>query len=183
MPPTSSVEQVLEDKPDGVLIGNGPGDPVAVHYAVALLAGLIGRVPIFGICLGHQILAIALGAKSFKLKFGHRGANQPVRNLTTGRVEITSQNHGFAISTKSLGVVGAAPTHVNLNDQTLEGFVHQELPILAVQYHPEAGPGPHDATYLFDCFATMMSTGHAPTGEEMADAQTLMLRRRRGASG
>ena len=183
MPPTSSVEQVLEDKPDGVLIGNGPGDPASVHYAVALLGGLIGRVPIFGICLGHQLLAIALGAESFKLKFGHRGANQPVRNLTTGRVEITSQNHGFAISTKSLGVVGAVPTHVNLNDQTLEGFVHQEMPILAVQYHPEAGPGPHDATYLFDCFATMMSTGRAPTGEEMANAQSLMLRRRRGASG
>lgn len=171
VPPTSSVEEVLADQPEGVFISNGPGDPAAVCYAIDLLKGLIGKVPIFGICLGHQLLALALGATSFKLKFGHRGANQPVQNLTTGRVEITSQNHGFAIDMDSLKKIGATPTHINLNDQTLEGFVHQEMPILAVQYHPEANPGPHDATYLFDCFDTMMSTGKSPTGEDMAHAQ------------
>jgi len=178
VPPTLTAEEVLMDKPDGVLISNGPGDPAAVHYAIDLLKGIMGKVPIFGICLGHQLLGLALGAQTFKLKFGHRGANQPVRNLTTGRVEITSQNHGFAVSTDSLESVGGVPTHMNLNDKTLEGFVHKDWPILAVQYHPEASPGPHDATYLFDCFATMMSKGRAPTGEDMAAAQAALQNRR-----
>lgn len=162
MPPTVSAAEIFDQRPDGVFVSNGPGDPAAVYYAINLLKGLCGRVPIFGICLGHQLLAHALGAETFKLKFGHRGANQPVRNLLTGRVEITSQNHGFAVETKSLERAGGVPTHINLNDQTLEGFVHKEWPILAIQYHPEASPGPHDATYLFDYFSKMMATRFPP---------------------
>jgi carbamoyl-phosphate synthase small subunit len=177
VPPTFSADRILELEPDGIFVSNGPGDPAAVGYAVELLRGLIGKLPIFGICLGHQLLALALGATSFKLKFGHRGANQPVKNLATGRVEITSQNHGFAIETGSLEAAGGTPTHVNLNDETLEGFIQRDLAILALQYHPEAGPGPHDAAYLFDCFATMMATGRAPTAEQMAEAQAALQKR------
>jgi len=183
VPPTASPDEVLGAAPDGVFVSNGPGDPAAVTYAIDLLRGLLGKVPVFGICLGHQLLALALGATSFKLKFGHRGANQPVLNLTTGRVEITSQNHGFAIDAESLRRAGATLTHTNLNDKTLEGFVHREMPILAVQYHPEASPGPHDATYLFDCFASMMASGQAPSGEDMADAQTALQHRQGGTNG
>ena len=182
VPPTVPVEEVLALKPAGVFVSNGPGDPAAVTYAVDLLRRLVGRVPIFGICLGHQLLGLALGAKSFKLKFGHRGANQPVLNLTTERVEITSQNHGFAIDADSLQKAGGSPTHTNLNDQTLEGFVHRDMPILAVQYHPEASPGPHDAAYLFDCFASMMGCGRAPNGAEMAEAQAALQARQSGVS-
>ncbi len=161
VPPTLSADAILHLRPDGVFVSNGPGDPSAVHATIETLRGLVGRVPIFGICLGHQMLALALGASSFKMKFGHRGANQPVRNEITGRVEITSQNHGFAIDPQSLERSGAIVTHVNLNDQTLEGFSHPDKLLFAVQYHPEASPGPHDATYLFDSFCEMMSTGRS----------------------
>lgn len=179
MPPTVSADEVLAYQPDGIFISNGPGDPAAVTYAIRLLDKLLGKVPTFGICLGHQLLALALGAKSFKMKFGHRGANQPVQNLLTGRVEITSQNHGFAIEIDSLRAAGGEPTHLNLNDQTLEGFLHRDANILAVQYHPEASPGPHDASYLFDCFAMMMDSGTAPTNATMATAQAALQSRQR----
>ncbi len=129
-----------------------PGDPAAVDYAIETVRSLLGKVPIFGICLGHQILALALGAKTYKLKFGHRGANQPVKNTLTGRVEITSQNHGFAVDIDSIPDPAVELTHYNLNDNTLEGLRHPKLACFSVQYHPEASPGPHDANYLFDDF-------------------------------
>jgi carbamoyl-phosphate synthase small subunit len=171
VPATASAEEILATKPDGVFISNGPGDPQAVTYTIATLRNLIGKVPIFGICLGHQLLAWALGAGTYKLKFGHRGANQPVRNETTGKVEITSQNHGFAVDQAAIVKTGAIVTHRNLNDQTVEGFTHSDKALFSVQYHPEASPGPHDATYLFDCFRDMMETGQAPTAEQMHAAQ------------
>ncbi len=171
LPFDATPEQVLEHRPDGLFVSNGPGDPAAVQPTIEHLAALRGRLPIFGICLGHQLLSLALGASTFKLPFGHRGANQPVQNLHTGKVEITSQNHGFAVDRDSLDRTGCEATHVNLNDQTLEGFRHRSEPIFAVQYHPEASPGPHDARYLFDCFIDMMTTGQSPTGEQMDAAQ------------
>lgn len=177
VPPFAKPADVLGLKPDGVFVSNGPGDPAVVGYAIDLLKGVLGKVPVFGICLGHQLLALSLGAESFKLKFGHHGGNHPVRNLHTGRVEITSQNHGFAIDVATLEKAGGVTTHVNLNDDTLEGFSHRDLPMFAVQYHPEAAPGPHDAGYLFDCFSTMMQTGRAPSGEEMAGAQAALQAR------
>ena len=171
VPATASAEDILSRKPDGVFVSNGPGDPAAVTYAIETLRGLVGKLPVFGICLGHQLLGLALGAETYKLKFGHRGANQPVRNEATGKVEITSQNHGFAVEAGSLTQAGAVVTHVNLNDQTVEGFTHPSEALFSVQYHPEASPGPHDATYLFDCFRDMMETGAAPTAEQMHAAQ------------
>ncbi len=172
VPHDTSARQIIALKPDGVFISNGPGDPEPVEQSIHTLRELHGKAPIFGICLGHQLLALSLGARTYKLKFGHRGGNQPVQNLATRRVEITSQNHGFAVDLDSLKQAGGEPTHINLNDRTLEGFRHAELPIFAVQYHPEASPGPHDASYLFDCFIDMMKTGKSPTPEQMAEAQT-----------
>ena len=170
-PATASAEQIRHVDPDGVFISNGPGDPAPVDYAQNTIQQLMGETPMFGICLGHQLMALALGAKSYKLKFGHRGANQPVKNLLSGRVEITSQNHGFAVDVDSLASSGGETTHVNLNDDTLEGFVHREMPAFAVQYHPEASPGPHDANYLFDLFIAMMESKKPPTAEDVAAAQ------------
>jgi carbamoyl-phosphate synthase small subunit len=171
VPGGTTAEEILALQPDGIFVSNGPGDPEPVHYVQSALKKLIGKKPIFGICLGHQLLGLAMGATTYKLKFGHRGGNQPVRNTGTGKVEITSQNHGFAVNVESLRQRGGEPTHINLNDDTLEGFRHTSEPVFAVQYHPEASPGPHDATYLFDCFATMIKTGKSPTAAEMNEAQ------------
>ncbi|MSP40867.1 MAG: carbamoyl-phosphate synthase small subunit [Deltaproteobacteria bacterium] len=156
VPAATAAEEVLAMNPDGIFLSNGPGDPDAVPYAKANVEQLIGKKPIFGICLGHQILGLALGGKTYKLKFGHHGGNQPVMDLTTRKVEITSQNHGFAVDADSLkGAVEL--THVNLNDNTVEGLAHRELPIFSVQYHPESSPGPHDANYLFKRFTDLMA--------------------------
>ncbi|MFO7929809.1 MAG: glutamine-hydrolyzing carbamoyl-phosphate synthase small subunit [Thermodesulfobacteriota bacterium] len=156
LPGGSSAEQVKKLSPDGIFLSNGPGDPEPLSYAVETVKGLIGHKPVFGICLGIQLLGQALGAKTFKLKFGHHGVNQPVQNLATGRVEITSQNHGFAVDPDTLDSNAVEITHMNLNDNTLEGFRHRQYPLFTVQYHPEAAPGPHDSGYLFDQFAGMM---------------------------
>jgi carbamoyl-phosphate synthase small subunit len=155
VPASASADEVLALNPDGIFLSNGPGDPDAVPYAKENVEKLLGKKPIFGICLGHQILGLALGGKTYKLKFGHHGGNQPVMDLTTQKVEITAQNHGFAVDADSLK--GAAVvTHLNLNDNTVEGLAHKELPIFSVQYHPESSPGPHDASYLFRRFVEMM---------------------------
>jgi carbamoyl-phosphate synthase small subunit len=143
-------------QPDGIFLSNGPGDPEPVTEAVDTIRTLLDYRPIFGICLGHQLLGLALGGGTFKLKFGHRGANQPVKNLKSGKIEVTSQNHGFAVDMETLDDKDVEITHVNLNDNTLEGFRHRKLPIFSVQYHPEASPGPHDARYLFDDFKMLM---------------------------
>jgi carbamoyl-phosphate synthase small subunit len=173
LPPETSTEEILKHRPDGLFVSNGPGDPAVLEYALAPIRGAIGKVPIFGICLGHQLLGLAVGAKTYKLKFGHRGGNQPVKNLDTGRVEITSQNHGFAVDRASLEASGGIVTHVNLNDDTVEGFRHKELPIFSVQYHPEASPGPHDAAYLFDAFIEMMKTRKPVTGARLKALQQM----------
>jgi carbamoyl-phosphate synthase small subunit len=155
VPGTSTAKDVLSLNPDGVFLSNGPGDPEPLTYAIDTIRGVLGKTPVFGICLGHQLLSLACGAKTFKLKFGHRGANQPVQNLDTNRVEITSQNHGFAVAEDSLPDV-LQVTHLNLNDRTIEGVRHRELPAFSVQYHPEASAGPHDSSYLFGQFRKMI---------------------------
>jgi carbamoyl-phosphate synthase small subunit len=149
VPAKTPAAEVLARKPDGVFLSNGPADPAALPYAAEAARALLGKVPVMGICLGHQILGLALGGKTFRLKFGHHGCNQPVKDLSTGKVEITSQNHNYAVDPDSLDPQAVEVTHLNLNDRTVEGLRHRRLPMFAVQYHPEAGPGPHDAFYLF----------------------------------
>ena len=161
VPAETTADDVLALKPDGVFLSNGPGDPEPVTYAVANIRKLLGRTPIFGICLGHQLCGLALGGKTFKLKFGHHGANHPVKNLLTDKIEITSQNHGFCVDPESLPSRDVEITHVNLNDHTNEGMRHRSLPLFSVQYHPEASPGPHDARYLFDQFIDSMKQANS----------------------
>jgi carbamoyl-phosphate synthase small subunit len=156
VPAETTAEDVLALKPDGVFLSNGPGDPEPVDYAVKAIRGLMGRVPVFGICLGHQLCGLALGGRTYKLKFGHHGGNHPVRNNATGKVEITAHNHNFAVDPDSINANEVELTHVDLNDQTLEGLRHKTLPLFSVQYHPEAAPGPHDSHYLFRDFRQMM---------------------------
>lgn len=155
-PAYTSADEILKINPDGLLLSNGPGDPAAVPYVVETTRKLIGKLPIFGICLGHQMLGQAFGGKTYKLKFGHHGANHPVKDLKTGKVSITAQNHGFCVDIDSLNKKDIEITHVNLNDNTLEGMRHKKLPVFSVQFHPEASPGPHDAAYLFKEFIQMM---------------------------
>ena len=159
VPAKTSSDDVLALKPDGVFLSNGPGDPEPITYAIGNIRRLLGRVPLFGICLGHQLCGLALGGRTFKLKFGHHGSNHPVKNLLTEKIEITSQNHGFCVDPESLPASDVEITHVNLNDHTNEGMRHRSLPFFSVQYHPEASPGPHDARYLFDQFLALMREG------------------------
>ncbi|GBC63073.1 carbamoyl phosphate synthase small subunit [Desulfonema ishimotonii] len=156
VPASTGPEAIKKMNPDGIFLSNGPGDPEPVTYAIETVRSLLGYRPIFGICLGQQILGLALGGRTFKLKFGHRGANQPVKNMATGKIEITSQNHGFSVDTDSLRAEDIEITHINLNDNTLEGFRHKKYPAFSVQYHPEASPGPHDSRYLFENFKNMI---------------------------
>ncbi|MFA5388829.1 MAG: glutamine-hydrolyzing carbamoyl-phosphate synthase small subunit [Candidatus Omnitrophota bacterium] len=158
VPADTKAKDILARDPDGILLSNGPGDPAAITYAIEEIKKLLGKKPIFGICLGQQLLGLAFGGKTFKLKFGHRGANHPVKDLTTGKIEITCQNHGFCVDIDSLNKDEIEITHINLNDNTLEGMAHKKLPIFAVQYHPESSPGPHDSRYLFKRFTDSMST-------------------------
>jgi carbamoyl-phosphate synthase small subunit len=161
VPAQTRAEEISKLKPDGIMLANGPGDPAAVTYVIETVRKLIGKYPIFGICLGQQMLGLAMGGKTFKLKFGHHGANHPVMDLKTGKVHITVQNHGFCVDIDSLNKDDVEITHINLNDRTLEGLRHKKLPIFSVQFHPEASPGPHDARYLFDEFVEMMERNRA----------------------
>jgi carbamoyl-phosphate synthase small subunit len=156
VPAQTKAEDILALNADGLLLSNGPGDPAGVPQVVETIRKLIGKLPIFGICLGHQILGLAFGGKTYKLKFGHRGGNQPVKDLATGKVSITAQNHGFCVDMESLNNDEIELTHINLNDRTLEGMRHKKYPVFSVQYHPEASPGPHDANYLFGEFIRLM---------------------------
>ena len=160
-PAMATAREVLACKPDGVVLSNGPGDPAAVPYAVQTIRGLMGHVPMLGICLGHQLLGLAFGGETFKLKFGHHGGNHPVKDVATNKVEITTQNHNFAVRLESIPGREAEHTHVNLNDGTVEGMRHTTLPIFSLQYHPEAAPGPHDAQYLFARFFDLLEGAHA----------------------
>jgi len=157
VPAACPAREVMELQPDGIVLSNGPGDPKACGYAVEAVQALLGRVPIMGICLGHQILGLALGGDTYKLTFGHRGANHPVKDLRTNRVYITAQNHGYAIRAESLEGSGARVIHINLNDRTVEGIEHREYRVFSVQYHPEACPGPEDSAYLFDDFMQIIA--------------------------
>ncbi|HHE7800804.1 TPA: carbamoyl phosphate synthase small subunit, partial [Staphylococcus aureus] len=157
VPYTTTAEEILAMAPDGVMLSNGPGNPEVVECAIPMIQGILGKIPFFGICLGHQLFALSQGASSFKMKFGHRGANHPVKNLETGKVDITSQNHGYAIDIDSLKSTDLEVTHLALNDGTVEGLKHKTLPAFSVQYHPEANPGPSDSNYLFDDFVAMMT--------------------------
>lgn len=156
VPAKTTAQAILSYKPDGLFLSNGPGDPAAVPYVVATVRQLIDKLPIFGICLGHQILGLALGGETYKLKFGHRGGNQPVQDIATGKVAITSQNHGFCVDSQTIAVKEVELTHINLNDKTLEGMRHKKYPVFSIQYHPESSPGPHDAKYLFEYFVKLM---------------------------
>jgi carbamoyl-phosphate synthase small subunit len=171
VPAQTSAEDVLGLAPDGVFLSNGPGDPEPVGYAIENIRKLIGKVPVFGICLGHQLCGLALGGKTYKLKFGHHGSNHPVKNLLTEQVEITAQNHGFAVDPESLPSSDVEITHVNLNDHTNEGMRHRSLPLFSVQYHPEASPGPHDSHYLFRQFTEMMRVSKNPRSSKRSGAQ------------
>jgi carbamoyl-phosphate synthase small subunit len=163
VPANTPAKETLGLKPDGIFLGNGPGDPAAVTYAIPIVREIVqAKMPVFGICLGHQILGLALGGTTKKLRFGHHGANQPARDETTGRVMIASENHGFAVDADALRRAGDVEiTHVNLNDDTVEGLRHKKLPVFSVQYHPEASPGPHDLAYLFDRFRELIEARHA----------------------
>ena len=177
----ADLEAILATEPHGLFISNGPGDPAAVAATIETLRGLPADLPVFGICLGHQLLALARGATTYKLKFGHRGTNQPVRNLITGHIEITSQNHGFAVDEASLVASGAEVTHLHLNDGTVAGFRDPRRPLFCVQYHPEAAPGPHESTYLFDCFVRIMRSREPLRDEDVQAARAATVVRPVGA--